>query len=124
MTSEWYLISAAPIRMTIQGIMPFSSTVKKIELTPAYDITPCRFRFDSYELALKVGKQGRLATFENALSNIGPFGLSDKEATSIVSEIKTVFSGWQNHFEKIGVKSKDIDKLSRRFGHCGIKSHD
>ncbi|SMD12819.1 serine/threonine-protein kinase HipA [Desulfocicer vacuolatum DSM 3385] len=93
---------------------------EKIELTPAYDIAPCRFQFDSYELALKVGKQGRLASFENALSNIAPFGLDNKEAISIVSEIKSIFSGWQKRFERVGVKPKDIEKLSRRFSHSGI----
>lgn len=93
----------------------------RIELTPAYDITPCRFQFEAYDLALKVGKQGRRATFENALSHIAPFGLDEKAAMSIVSEIKAIFSGWQNHFKEMGVTLKDMDKLSRRFSHSDIQ---
>lgn len=93
---------------------------EKIELTPAYDIVPCRFLFDSYDLALKVGKQGRLATFENAMSDIGPFGLNEEEALSILTEIKTIFSGWQEHFKKVGVNSKDIENLSLRFSHSNL----
>ncbi|PIE61705.1 MAG: hypothetical protein CSA29_01915 [Desulfobacterales bacterium] len=92
-----------------------------LDISQCKGTTPCRFQFDAYDLALKVGKQGRRATFENALSHIAPFGLDEKAAMSIVSEIKAIFSGWQNHFKEMGVTLKDMDKLSRRFSHSGFR---
>ncbi|MFH2092133.1 MAG: HipA domain-containing protein [Pseudomonadota bacterium] len=92
----------------------------KIKLTPAYDIVPCRFRFNDYNLALKIGEQGNTASIKNALSNVGPFGLSTKEAESIVSKMQSIVSKWPDHFQAIGVNQKDLKELEHRFSYgCG-----
>jgi serine/threonine-protein kinase HipA len=41
----------------------------------------------SFNLAMTVGKQGRNATINNALSNCGQFGLSQKQAKELIDEI-------------------------------------
>ncbi len=88
-----------------------------IALTPAYDIVPCRFEHHAYNLALGVGKQGRAATLENALSDVAAFGLTPSAAQHIVSQITDIFSGWESHFKQCGVKSKDIIRVSKVFKH-------
>lgn len=92
-----------------------------VRLTPAYDIVPCRFYFKDYNLALKVGKQGNAALLENALSDPGPFGLSDEEAEAVVHSMQQVFSHWADHFQAIGVQPKEMEELERRFSQHANK---
>lgn len=84
-------------------------------LTPAFDIVPQRFTLDRYELALGVGKQGRLATLENAMTRPEPFGLTREGARSIISEMTAVVLGWEVHFQEHGVSQRDRDVLRHRF---------
>ncbi|WP_320044299.1 HipA domain-containing protein [uncultured Desulfobacter sp.] len=88
-----------------------------IVLTPAYDIVPCRFAHNAYNLALGVGKQGRAATLKNALSNVAAFGLTPSSAQNILTDITEIFADWEPHFKQCGVQSKDITRVSRIFQH-------
>lgn len=88
-----------------------------IALTPAYDIVPCRFEHNAYNLALGVGKQGRAATLENALSNVAAFGLTPSEARAILTEITGTFSDCKPHFKQCGVQPKDLTRVSKVFQH-------
>lgn len=92
----------------------------RIELTPAYDIVPCKYHFAAYNLALGVGRKGRQATLENALSDTGAFGLSEKEAEAILEQMQSVFKNWADHFRSVGVCEADMEKLQLRFSHSGI----
>ncbi|MBU1194876.1 MAG: type II toxin-antitoxin system HipA family toxin [Proteobacteria bacterium] len=94
---------------------------EKIDLTPAYDIVPCRYRFKEYNLALNIGTHGRQATLENALSNTGPFGLSKQEGMHIILKIRNTFNCWPDHFKKAGVSTKDMEELQLRFSHSGTE---
>jgi len=68
-------------------------------------------------LALKIGEQGTLATIKNALSDVGPFGISKQKAESIVFQMQNVLAGWPEHFKSIGVCQKDREKLLNRFSY-------
>lgn len=86
-----------------------------VSLTPAYDIVPQRFTLDRYELALGVGKHGRLATLDNALTRCEPFGISHEQARSMIADMVAVASQWEEHFTEHGVSHQDIETLRHRF---------
>ena len=87
----------------------------RIALTPAFDIAPNHFRLERYELALGCGSRGREATLDNALSDTGPFGLKQGEASAIVRDMRNRFQGWREYFAAKGVSSSDMSELELRF---------
>lgn len=95
----------------------------RIELTPAYDIVPCRLRLN-YELALRCGKYGNIASLENALSDTGPFGLTLEESKAIILDMQQTIQAWPIIFDKLGVNKADINELDFRFSHCEYISKD
>ncbi len=86
-----------------------------LELTPAYDIVPCALNIKPLELALRCGKQGRVATIENMLSNTAPFGLSTERAEAILMEMRSITAQWKEHYRQHGVSEKDVAMLEARF---------
>ena len=60
---------------------------REYELTPAYDISPMLRSGLTASQAMIVGRQGRLSTLENALSEAGQFGLSQDEAKTMHDEL-------------------------------------
>jgi len=57
------------------------------QLTPAYDICPMLRSGLTANQAMIVGKQGRLSTVKNALSEAGLFGLTKEKAAFIMEEL-------------------------------------
>jgi serine/threonine-protein kinase HipA len=60
---------------------------KHYHLTPAYDICPMLRTGLTTSQAMIVGKQGRLSTVKNALSEVGLFGITKEKALSIKEEL-------------------------------------
>ena len=87
----------------------------RVELTPAYDIVPTSFAADTHHLALRCGIQGGLASLDNALSDVAPFGLPQVRAEQIVEQIVETCRGWTRHFAGYGVGEKDLAELKKRF---------
>jgi len=93
----------------------------KISLSPAYDIVPTPARFGvgtGFRLAMSVGKRGREATLENALSRSARYGLSKKHARTIVQHLLETVSGWREHFEACGVSRRQVEFLAPSFSIC------
>jgi serine/threonine-protein kinase HipA len=94
---------------------------EKIELSPAYDIVPAFTQAGvgtDFDLAMSVGKSGRDASLENALSRVARFGLSNKEANSIVAQIAERVRHWRDHFEDVGLTANELHALKPSFARC------
>jgi len=66
---------------------------------------------------LGVGKEGRLASIPNALSNAPLFGLRDDQAEDVVDGIATKVREWKACFEAVGVKPTDLERVSSAMRH-------
>ncbi len=96
----------------------------RVEITPAYDITPAYIAdaANRYDLALACGRQAgnpRAATLENVLSWTEPFGLRPGQARDILAEMLAVARRWRDVFEELGVSGRDIDTVAGRFLQAG-----
>lgn len=90
----------------------------KLELSPAYDITPSAARIgvgSEFSLAMELGTEGRNASLGNLLSRHAQFGLRMEEARDMLSGIAKVVSGWEGHFLKCGVTKDDTEKFRGSF---------
>lgn len=86
-----------------------------VSLTPAYDIVPTQIRVKEKFLALGCGFHGRVATIENALSEVEPFGLRQNQAQKIVDDIVCSTVMWRKHFADCGVTKRELEELESRF---------
>lgn len=69
---------------------------------------------------MSVGERGRAATLENALSLCGQFGLSRRNALSIINEMLEVIRNRRQHFADYGVAEREIASLSPSFMHLSF----
>ncbi len=88
-------------------------------LSPAYDIVPMLQVALERDLAIGVGKEGRLATLKNAISDSISFGLSADKAKNLATSIqKQVKAEWIKQFKEAGLQEIDIEKLKSCFIAC------
>lgn len=81
-------------------------------LSPAYDIVPVPLiSQERRDLALEVGKFGRVASLYNLLSDCGAFGLSREEAESVITQMEQVVKGWRERFIRHGIKERSIEYI-------------
>ena len=96
----------------------FLATKNGLRLSPAYDIVPSLTQAGvgtSFDLAMTVGKQGRNATFDNALSNCGQFGLSQKQAKETIDAMTESIRNWKKIFAKCHLPEREIKLLEPSF---------
>lgn len=88
-------------------------------LSPGYDIMPfAEVGLERY-LAIGVGRNGRRATLNNALSDVASFGLSRAEAVAIAQDMqKTVKARWQTLFKDSGLTVAEIELYQTCFIAC------
>lgn len=85
-------------------------------LTPAYDLVPFPQRAVERYQAINVGRFGRLASIENALSHCERFGLSREQAKRIVEEIVNRIRGqWRLIFRESGIDGDELHGLEGAF---------
>lgn len=83
-------------------------------LSPAYDIVPAPLvSQERRDLALEVGRFGRVASLYNLLSDCGVFGLSTDEARALVEHMEAVVKGWRECFARQGVEAGSIEMLEQ-----------
>ncbi len=87
------------------------------QLSPLYDVVPAPMMAVERYLHLGVGKQGRLATLPNAMSQHGVFGLTRPQAIAIIERIATVVREWKNTFEAADVSAQDMDRVASALRH-------
>lgn len=84
------------------------------QLSPVFDVLTQPHSSLEPTQALVVGKQGALATFENALSECGRFGLTPSEAFHILEETCRIVSLRNDYYEQAGLSQSDIFQLNER----------
>lgn len=87
-------------------------------ISPAYDLmpTPAVPGISTFfDLSIGVGKMGRKATRENALSDAARFGLSQMEAEEIFTTVAEGVREWRTFYSKHGVSAADTEKFSGSF---------
>ncbi len=83
-------------------------------LSPVFDVLTQPNTSLERVQALVVGKKGALATFENALSECGRFGLSVKEAGAIITGIGEVVGRRNIYYQKVRLLDIDSERLNER----------
>ncbi|MDY7573873.1 HipA domain-containing protein [Actimicrobium sp. CCI2.3] len=89
-------------------------TTASWRLSPAYDIVPVPLlSLERRDLALEVGKFGRVASLYNILSDCGAFGLSREEAETVIAQMEQVVRGWKEFFFRYGVEERSIEYIGQ-----------
>jgi serine/threonine-protein kinase HipA len=89
-------------------------TTASWRLSPAYDIVPVPLlSLERRDLALEVGKFGRVASMGNILSDCGTFGLSREEAEIVIAQMEQVVRGWKEFFFRHGVEERSIEYIGQ-----------
>jgi serine/threonine-protein kinase HipA len=94
-------------------------------LSPLYDVVPRASSSRDRFLHLAVGKQGRLATLDNALSDCTQFGLDTTRAAGIIERIAQAVRPWREAFETSHVPAEQIEQVAgafRRPSQLGMKT--
>jgi serine/threonine-protein kinase HipA len=88
-------------------------------LSPAYDLNP-----DEQGLGLKlnISEDDNSLDFDLALSVAGYFSLNQKQAESILKEIKTSVSKWSKVATKWGISRSEQEIMMGAFADSGKKS--
>jgi serine/threonine-protein kinase HipA len=88
-------------------------------LSPGYDIVSFPQVGTERDLAIVVGRNGRRATIENALTDVASFGLSRSEAISIARTMqKIVKTSWERLCVNNGFTELEIARLRACFIAC------
>jgi len=85
-------------------------------LSPAYDIVPQRsLSQERRDLAMTLGRFGRVASLFNILSECGRFGLTEEQAGAEFAQIVSAVEDWREVFGKFGVSEPDIEFIAPAF---------
>jgi serine/threonine-protein kinase HipA len=89
----------------------------RYRLSPAFDIVP---HLESYHMpqSIGVGADGAAGTMKNALSQCRRFLLLEKEARSIIDEVRTQVARWREVFTEAGVSKRDMQILGNCFANA------
>ena len=95
-------------------------------LAPAYDLTPTPMvAQDGRTLAMEVGRDGRLATRDNLLSECGRFGLSHGDASDLADDMRAVVEArWYAVCRAAGVSPTDCERIRSAFVYPGFQWTD
>lgn len=77
-------------------------------ISPAYDIVPNPVSYTNRKLQLVIGKNGRSADIENALSSSQLFNISSVEAQKTITEMQKITTQWEIYF-KASFKKTNFD---------------
>ena len=86
-------------------------------LSPLYDVLPRPGLAQQRFLHLGVGRQGRLATLDNALASHERFSLTTAMACRVIAQVWTVLREWRVHFDEFGVPEAQQQKVASAFRH-------
>ena len=84
-------------------------------LSPLYDVVPRPGVAYERFLHLEVGKQGKLATLDNALSAYARFDLERQDAVELMASLVSQVQKWRGFFEEHGASGALIDRLIPAF---------
>jgi serine/threonine-protein kinase HipA len=91
-------------------------------LSPAFDVAPAPSVpgiNESFSLAMTVGKLGRIATIENAVSGSHSFGLTRDDAETKIFDMCSIADNWREVFSECGVNEETADRFAWSFENSG-----
>jgi serine/threonine-protein kinase HipA len=91
--------------------------LKGWRLSPLYDVMPRPTIASERLLFLGVGRSGRLATLDNALSAREMFSLSERDAALAIAAIWAKVREWRVYFEEFGASGQSIEQAAPAFRH-------
>ena len=92
-------------------------TLAAWRLSPLYDVMPrSSIATERYQY-LGVGKLGRAATLDNAVTAKEAFNLSTQDASTIISDVWERVREWKSYFEKFGAPDESIEQATNAFRH-------
>lgn len=84
-------------------------------LSPAYDMNPVPIDIKKRFLSTAIDHDSKAASLEIALSVVDEFFLTMKDAETIINEVKGAVSQWRHVASKVGLRKKEIDRMSSAF---------
>lgn len=81
-------------------------------LSPLYDVVPRPGVAYERQLHLQVGRQGKLATLDNAMSTYSAFTPQRTTAIAIIRRVWGELRQWRTTFEEVGATGRLIDQLT------------
>ncbi|SAK55451.1 putative protein related to capsule biosynthesis enzyme-like protein [Caballeronia hypogeia] len=95
----------------------WDTELRSWRLSPVYDVLPQPGIASERFQHLAVGKSGRLATLDNALSDHEAFQVSEACACELIADVWAAVRNWRALFESSGVAQRDIDAVQSAFRH-------
>jgi len=86
-------------------------------LSPLYDVMPRPSSAYERYLHLGIGRQGNVATLDNALSAREAFTLSEREAAQTMAQVWAEVREWRVYFDSYGVPPEEAEKVAPAFRH-------
>jgi len=86
-------------------------------LSPAYDLNPVPHDVKAPFLSTYIDEHDNAASFETVLSTAEYYGLTPANVRQIVKETVTAVSDWRKAAAKIGIPSKEANRMSSAFEH-------
>ena len=92
-------------------------------LAPAYDLVPTPMIMqDGRQLAMVAGRQGRIATRDNLLTEAGRFGYDQEEASLLIDTMRSVVeTTWYDTCRSVGVSAVDCEQIANAFVYPGFQ---
>ena len=81
-------------------------------LSPLYDVVPRPSLAQERQLHLQVGRQGKLATLDNAMSGFSAFTPQRSTAITIIRRVWGELRQWRTAFEDSGATGRLIDQIA------------
>jgi serine/threonine-protein kinase HipA len=84
-------------------------------LSPAYDLNPVPIEIKPRILSTAINMDDATASIDLAMSVIGYFDLSAKEARNIIAEVSEAVASWKKIAKQIGINSTEISSMASAF---------
>lgn len=86
-------------------------------LSPAYDLNPVPVDIRPRVLSTAIDLDDPTASIELALETAGYYGLKHKDAKDIAAEVADAVSGWRGAASRLGIASREIERMASAFEH-------
>lgn len=90
--------------------MCYNLATKRWSLAPVFDVLPI-VSATAQPQAMTLGKYGRESSWDNLMSCIDAFGVSESRAVSLAKEHLSVLEGWESFYRNAKVSDNDIALL-------------
>jgi serine/threonine-protein kinase HipA len=90
-------------------------------LAPAYDLNPTPTDIRPRSLSLAIDDQDHTASLQLAFKVAEYFGINDKAARRIASEVGLAVASWRREAQGFGIRAAEIDRMESAFEHSDLR---